>query len=488
MAAKTIKTQREKDRMYYIHSGIGLVVMFGFGFLPAFDPITPFGMKMLGILLGLIYLWSMVEMGWPSLMGLIAYLLTGATSMSEILTKGFGNTSVMISVFATAFAFAVAGQGVFDYIAKWVLSKKIFKGRPWLLSFSLIGLVFVLNSLYAGMAVLFLIWALLPRIGEICGLEKHHPWYAAMVVGTVFALVMAECLFPFRPMALFMISMASNLMPLGELPFGAYIVFMFVVIVIMTLLYIAFLKFVVRIDLSKMKEVDISTLIQNDAPLTKIQKFCGMLLILFIAAMILVGSSTLLPESVLKTILSSLTITGVSFIFFAFASIYRIDGKPLLNMKQVASQIPWEIVLLLAVIYTFCSSVAAPETGISTWLAQITGPILGGHQAWVFMFIMFVLTIVLTNFFNNTVIIMIMLNIVASYCATMTLNLELITVLLIIFSQIAFLLPASSVWGGLCHSQADMCGTKNIYVAAITLGLAAIAALVVAIPFGLILF
>lgn len=157
-------------------------------------------------------------------------------------------------------------------------------------------------------------------------------------------------------------------------------------------------------------------------------------------------------------------------------------------MKQVASQIPWEIVLLLAVIYTFCSSVAAPETGISTWLAQITGPILGGHQAWVFMFIMFVLTIVLTNFFNNTVIIMIMLNIVASYCATMTLNLELITVLLIIFSQIAFLLPASSVWGGLCHSQADMCGTKNIYVAAITLGLAAIAALVVAIPFGLILF
>lgn len=100
MSTKVEKTQKQKDTMYYVHSIIGLVIMFGFGFLPPFSTITPLGMDMLGILLGLIYLWSMVDMGWPSLAALIAYLLTGATTMKEIMATGFGNNSVMISVFA----------------------------------------------------------------------------------------------------------------------------------------------------------------------------------------------------------------------------------------------------------------------------------------------------------------------------------------------------------------------------------------------------
>ena len=49
-------SQAQKDRRYYIHSIIGLIIMFGFGLLPPFSTVTEFGMKMLGILLGLIYL------------------------------------------------------------------------------------------------------------------------------------------------------------------------------------------------------------------------------------------------------------------------------------------------------------------------------------------------------------------------------------------------------------------------------------------------
>ena len=177
IAAKKIKEPKEKDRLYYLHSIIGLIIMFGFGLLPTFSTITPYGMKMLGILLGLIYLWSFVEMGWPSLMGLIAYLLTGGTTMADIMAKGFGASQVMISIFATAFAFAIASQGVFDWLAKKILSSKIFKGKPWLLTFGFIFIVYILNCLYAGMAILFLVWTLLPKIGELCNLEKQHPWY-----------------------------------------------------------------------------------------------------------------------------------------------------------------------------------------------------------------------------------------------------------------------------------------------------------------------
>ena len=34
---------------YFINSIIGLALIFGFGFLPAIEPLTPLGMKLLGI-------------------------------------------------------------------------------------------------------------------------------------------------------------------------------------------------------------------------------------------------------------------------------------------------------------------------------------------------------------------------------------------------------------------------------------------------------
>lgn len=42
-----------KNTMYYVHVAIFLIITFGVGFLPPFAHITPVGMKVLGIFLGL---------------------------------------------------------------------------------------------------------------------------------------------------------------------------------------------------------------------------------------------------------------------------------------------------------------------------------------------------------------------------------------------------------------------------------------------------
>ena len=39
-------------KKYYIHVAISLLLMLGFGHLPPIEPLTPFGMKALGIFLG----------------------------------------------------------------------------------------------------------------------------------------------------------------------------------------------------------------------------------------------------------------------------------------------------------------------------------------------------------------------------------------------------------------------------------------------------
>ena len=55
----------KKNPMYYIHSAIGLLIVVAFFFMEPIKPITPIGMKVLGIFISMIYLWSFVEFFGP---------------------------------------------------------------------------------------------------------------------------------------------------------------------------------------------------------------------------------------------------------------------------------------------------------------------------------------------------------------------------------------------------------------------------------------
>ena len=60
-----------------IHSAIGLAFMLLFPLLPPFEPITPVGMRILGIFIGMVYLWSTLNSIWPSILGIILMGLSG---------------------------------------------------------------------------------------------------------------------------------------------------------------------------------------------------------------------------------------------------------------------------------------------------------------------------------------------------------------------------------------------------------------------------
>ena len=51
---------------YYVKCMAGIAFLFGFGYLPAIEPITPMGMRILGIFIGAIYLWSVAGVVWPA--------------------------------------------------------------------------------------------------------------------------------------------------------------------------------------------------------------------------------------------------------------------------------------------------------------------------------------------------------------------------------------------------------------------------------------
>lgn len=69
---KRIPPKRFSAPAYYLHTVVCLLIMFGFGQLPPVEPLTPLGMNLIGIFLGVLYGWVCIEIVWPSLAGLLA--------------------------------------------------------------------------------------------------------------------------------------------------------------------------------------------------------------------------------------------------------------------------------------------------------------------------------------------------------------------------------------------------------------------------------
>lgn len=102
MSANAQMTARG-DAMYYVHSFLCLLIMFGFGQLPPVEPLTALGMRLIGIFLGLLYGWIFIDIVWPSMAGLLALMLVGGMKPVALLNRSFGDPIVVMMFFIFVF-------------------------------------------------------------------------------------------------------------------------------------------------------------------------------------------------------------------------------------------------------------------------------------------------------------------------------------------------------------------------------------------------
>ena len=135
-----------KNTKSYIHTALGILIMLLGFVVPPFGPVTAVGVKCLFIFVGMVYLWSMVNPLWPSLLGLIMLGLSGyggegAAGFKAVFASAFGNDTVLLLIFNMVLFGALDVLGCTKYIAKWCLTRKVINGRPtcsWLPCLSLL--------------------------------------------------------------------------------------------------------------------------------------------------------------------------------------------------------------------------------------------------------------------------------------------------------------------------------------------------------------
>lgn len=116
----------------YIKVFIMVVLVIGIGSLPPFGQITPIGMKVLGIFVGCLYGWCVLDILWVSIFSLIAIGMTCSTVLGAF-GVGWSNMITLMALVTSLIGGAMNSCKITDLFCNWCITRKIVKGRPWVL-------------------------------------------------------------------------------------------------------------------------------------------------------------------------------------------------------------------------------------------------------------------------------------------------------------------------------------------------------------------
>ena len=394
----------ERQTMKYVNSVIAVLFMLFFRFLPAPAPLEPVGMAILGIFIGAIYAWCTVSLIWPSILALTLLGLTGYCTVQQAYATAAGNNTVLLALFMMLFASIIGESGLTQWIADWIISRKISQGRPWVMSFMLLLAAYIATVFVDSVPAILICWGFLYAICEQIGYKPRDKYPTLMIIGIVFASIMGFGFFPFKIAVVANYGFLASAMggPV-DYSYGAYIVFSFVFGLLGVLMYILMCKFILRPDVTLLKNANMAILAGEQKRITGKQKLTVILLIVLIVALLL---PSFLPKTTfLGGLLSSIGTTGIVALMVGVVIFINYQGKPFAEFREMMYKgVSWDLIFMIAAALTLAGGLTSDTTGIKPMLMQVVMPLLDGKSAFVFCAVFMIIALVLTNLINNIVV------------------------------------------------------------------------------------
>lgn len=472
----------------WINAIIIIAFMLLFRFLPPIGPVTPFGMTVLGIFIGMLYGWVLGELIWPSLLGLVLLGLTEGNTVTDVLNTAFMNTTLQTILFSLVFCYGISATGVLDIAAKFILSRKFAQKGPYWLCFAfwlaaVIGGLLTTNAL----PVTILLWSIFYPVAEQLELQKKSAYVAIMMIGICITSYSGSLLVPYHAFAAVCWGVLASVNPDLQMNFVAYSLTVLAINVVLMPALLAFFKFVIR---PKVDYKSLGDFINPEELVLNTRQKIVLVYTLLLCAMMI--APNILPKAwALTGILANLGMNGTFiFILVAMTLTITVSGEELMDIAEgMVKGVPWGLYFLLLAALLISNYIANESTGISALLVEWVSPLLAGRSAFIFMVIMIFIGAVVTNCINNFVTVALLIPISIPFLAVNGGNpLVMATLFAVILLQ-GVVMPAGSVLGALCHGNDEWLTPGLVYKYA-TMGelILAIVVSFVGIPVGNFLF
>ncbi|MBQ2776520.1 MAG: anion permease [Peptococcaceae bacterium] len=468
----------------WIHVVITIALMFLFRFIPAPEPITPFGMQLLGVFLGGIYGWSTCGLVWPSLLAMLALGMTDYGTVAEVFAAGFGQANLILMLVSFIWAGPIMEAGLGDYLAIKLLSLKFVKGRPWLFMYVLFVGVSLLSQVINGIILIIFILTVFGQLFKKLGYEKGDKTVAMFNVGVVSGIAIGMSILPFMGWALGPLAVAAGAGV--NINMGTWIILATVMLLVTMLFHVLLMK-LMGCNVEPLANIDPHELDPEGKFLNGLSRYQSVLLKIVVGTIIACVAATLLMmiPSIAMTIYKC-DVYGIFLISMVVMLLVKVDGKPLMNIAEAAKSISWDMIFLYAIALTISNALTADGTGVAEFVTIKLTPLLANTSEYFFVLLVVLITLVLTNVANNMVVTFTMLSVVLMlFQQGVVFNLPLTVVCITVVGLLGFALPSASIYGAMLHST-EMNTAKSATLSGIMACVSVMLAVaIVVIPMGM---
>lgn len=466
--------------IYWVHIAVTLFLMFGFGFIPPFAELTPVGMRVLGIFLGVVYGYTTCEIVWPSFFAFLAYGTSGFVDMNTAIASMMGHPVV----FQSLASFICVGSLTYYGFGKWfvrkTLSLKIFNGRPFFYTWCFMvvfGLSAIVVNQIALAILLFPVWT---DIADNCGYSKDSSFRYVGFGGILLGTTLGNALVPYTS---WMLGLSQTWTQVTGSPinFGMMGSMTIPATVLIMTVYIFATKAIFKVDYSRMQAFDVNKMDESSKYLSRRTK--RILVITMFTTFMVILANTLLGTEFSNFVLNVVTVGGAYCICAAILLVLpsgEKDGKPCIEFNAVKeTAISWPVILMCAVTLPIASAVTNEATGIVPWLTDVFTPVFAGRSGIFILIFTIVLSIFLTNVGSNIAFGAAMIPIVAPFVVQSGMDPQFAGAALIYIINIGVVLPGASAPAAIFHAREELPnGGKRVRVMLVGV----LSVLVIAIP------
>ncbi len=464
MGSQTLVPKKTRNTAYYIKSIIGLAIMIFFGYLPAPAPMTQLGMVILGQFIGMIFLWTFVDIVWPTFAAIVLFgfiakdIYPGSFALAGVYEAGMqsiGNWCTVIVIALLIFCEVLNETGIIRRVAFWFLTRNTAKRSPWGFTF-----MFLLSALVIGIfmdvaiAQVFML-ALAKEIFAVVGMEKEDKWTKVITIGITFTVVIAFAITPICHTLPILFMGIYGAIAQTSVNWVSYMLIALPVGIIIWAGVLAFLRFVIKPDTKKLQNLDFAKIeAARPGPMTKREKVTIVLSLLLVVSWILPGFlSILAPTAAITGWFNLITLLTPLLVVIVIMAVVRVEGRPLLDIPNASSKVSWTLIFFLAGIMLIASAMGEATTGIPAWCMAALGPVVQGMSPFMLVWFMAIISVILTNFANNVPVGIVLITVGVPLSLQMGLNPFVTAVAISLGSNLAYCIPPAFVPVGICYAD-----------------------------------
>jgi len=343
--------------------------------------------------------------------------------------------------------------GVLEVLAQKFVTNKFCEGHPWRICFMILLATYCCAPINA-LVIAILMTAFVRNVASVAKIPTPSKWSVAMMIGVALAIMVGQLMIPVFGTPLVLVAALTAITGM-QVNLLKYMVLLITLGIMLIFVYTLCMRFILKVDVSPLEDVSMDALGGKASFNSDQLKALGITIVTLAA---LVAQSVVPKGTALQAILAGkLGIFGIALIALGVLLFMKNSkGEPLFKFTECAGKgMAWEPFYLAAFIVPFATYMTGGTTGIPQTITSLMGPVMGLSPV-VFLLALFLVVCIVTNFAQNTVVVIMFLPLFMAYGKATGFAMDGFYILLFMVAQLAISTPGSSTPCGIVYSATDL--------------------------------